>query len=804
MADLKFYFLWSCFFLIFTSGKAQPLKLGLPAGHTQEVSSADFSSDGKYLATASRDFTAKIWDSETGSLLYTLKGHNSPVNFIQFSSDGEQVVTAAGNYNENVIVKVWDVKTGKLIHNTTLKKSGTYPEIIPDIEYIGFLDNSNSIMTLHMGEVNLFNIETGDLVTSFGSEVHKAAISPQGDKLLTTNTFHISGDSTISPAVWDIESGEQLFSFQMSVPRNVVRDNPIEELGFSADGNIVYISSFYNTKTWDVQTGEVIGSWQFIDAVSPNGELIVTGSLDGNIKLLKNDSGRQVDTLIGNKGYVRDAHFSPNNRYLIISASDDTARTWNIETGKLTNTFYHDINYKNQTIFSPDAKRVLMSNGDLRDVENGEFISSILSELSTIRLIDFSPDGNYLVTGLADSTAIIWNIKTGELIQTFKGHQSAIHTVEFSPDGSQILTSSFIGNAPRLWDTKTGNLIKELRENKIFYKNSTFTNGASFSRDGRLILTYLSTRPGTTRIRLWDVRTGFPVQTWHEGSLFNDGPGSISKKIWAVAVSPDGRKVAVVGDSTIRILGGRPAESSYIIDSSDVQFSSRIPLSFSPDGKFLASASSESVIKLWKSDERDPFFTIKGPEDGVQSLSFSEDSKLLATTSNDNSVKIWNVPSGNLLKTLKGHKSSVHAIEFSSNNRYLATSSEDQTIRIWNVETGRTVLIISRNQIVSGYLYTDEKSFQFSPDGSKLAVAYPSNFTIWDIDSGKKLIQHFTFNKNPNQWVRLSEGVRYDATPGAIQHLYWTKGTKVVEFHELKDRYYKPGLWEKLMGKSGE
>jgi len=676
--------------LIYSNTPAQLAEISLIIGHQDPIITSDFSKDGHLIVSATWQIV-KLWDISNGKKLqqFEFDGYENQVYAVNLSPDGDHLVTASCNGT----IKVWETESGKLLHS--LKAF--------DPDYCQIILNFNTLTSL--------------------------SFSPDGKTV-------------------------------------VVRDNPIEELGFSADGNIVYISSFYNTKTWDVQTGEVIGSWQFIDAVSPNGELIVTGSLDGNIKLLKNDSGRQVDTLIGNKGYVRDAHFSPNNRYLIISASDDTARTWNIETGKLTNTFYHDINYKNQTIFSPD--------------------------------------GNYLVTGLADSTAIIWNIKTGELIQTFKGHQSAIHTVEFSPDGSQILTSSFIGNAPRLWDTKTGNLIKELRENKIFYKNSTFTNGASFSRDGRLILTYLSTRPGTTRIRLWDVRTGFPVQTWHEGSLFNDGPGSISKKIWAVAVSPDGRKVAVVGDSTIRILGGRPAESSYIIDSSDVQFSSRIPLSFSPDGKFLASASSESVIKLWKSDARDPFFTIKGPEDGVQSLSFSEDSKLLATTSNDNTVKIWNVPSGNLLKTLKGHKSSVHAIEFSSNNRYLATSSEDQTIRIWNVETGRTVLIISRNQIVSGYLYTDGKSFQFSPDGSKLAVAYPSNFTIWDIDSGKKLIQHFTFNKNPNQWVRLSEGVRYDATPGAIQHLYWTKGTKVVEFHELKDRYYKPGLWEKLMGKSGE
>ena len=78
-------------------------------GHTGSVSSAAFSPDGKRLLTASWDQTARIWDAETGQELRRLTGHTSYVYDAAFSPDGERIVTASMDST----ARIWDTATGQ-------------------------------------------------------------------------------------------------------------------------------------------------------------------------------------------------------------------------------------------------------------------------------------------------------------------------------------------------------------------------------------------------------------------------------------------------------------------------------------------------------------------------------------------------------------------------------------------------------------------------------------------------------------------------------------------------------------------
>jgi len=78
-------------------------------GHHQHLTSAVFSADGSKVLTASWDQTAKIWDASTGECEQTLSGHNHGVVSAVFSADGSEVLTASLNN----AAKIWDASTGE-------------------------------------------------------------------------------------------------------------------------------------------------------------------------------------------------------------------------------------------------------------------------------------------------------------------------------------------------------------------------------------------------------------------------------------------------------------------------------------------------------------------------------------------------------------------------------------------------------------------------------------------------------------------------------------------------------------------
>ncbi len=86
-------------------------------------------------------------------------------------------------------------------------------------------------------------------------------------------------------------------------------------------------------------------------------------------------------------------------------------------------------------------------------------------------------------------------------------------------------------------------------------------------------------------------------------------------------------------------------------------------MSFSPDGKLLASASSDSTIKLWDANGK-LLQTLTGHSGIIYSVSFSPNGELLASGSDDNTIKLWNT-NGKLLQTLTGHTGIIYGVSFS-------------------------------------------------------------------------------------------------------------------------------------------
>ncbi|ETO36630.1 G-protein beta WD-40 repeats containing protein [Reticulomyxa filosa] len=242
-------------------------------------------------------------------------------------------------------------------------------------------------------------------------------------------------------------------------------ENVIRSVKFSPDGSNIVSSSRDNTvRIWDVGSGKQIQTFRedsgsmYTAKFSPDGHNVLSCSYDGTIRLWDIASGKQIQVFKGHFSPVNIAEFSPDGRTIISCALDTTIRLWSTQSGiemmKLEG--HSDIVW-----CAHFSQMVNIFNIGIWDVKSGKRLQQSTGHSDSIRHVNFSPDGQFIVSCSSDKTIRIWDVISGREVKNLQGHSSNVNIVIYFPDGQTIVSGSD-DKTIRIWDVKSGKEIQKL------------------------------------------------------------------------------------------------------------------------------------------------------------------------------------------------------------------------------------------------------------------------------------------------------------------------------------------------------
>jgi WD40 repeat protein len=486
-----------------------------------------------------------------------------------------------------------------------------------------------------------------------------------------------SGGAPVEISLFNPDTGERLKRFW--------RDLPIADVKFDADGRIIGIVwAIPLPLLWDLQADIQIRQLALensprIIRFSPDGQLIAAGNDDGTVTLLDAQTGEPLTTFRGHENRIGAIAFSNDGKLLASMALwDKTIHIW--------------------------------------DVQKSQMLQKIQANSFSV-VLRFSPDNKNIVS-LKGTQFEIWEIQTGQLLHSMKAFEpitrfGGITSIDFSPDGRFFVAIAeyeygsvrVTSNELKIWETATWKEIK-------YFSSPEGISSMRFSPDGRYIL---AAGGEDRRILIWDFQTQGLAKVYY-------------RAVNAIDFSSDGSLVALGGsedDYKTTIHAWRDGIGEKLLEIDEPAY----PIIFGPNG-ILVTENGWS-IKVWQTKTGELLRTFESHSSYPRALS-PDGKTLISLDLYGGKVVFWDIQKGEITRTLDIARNSDIAL--SADGNLLALSEQPPIIQLRNPWTGELIKTFSEEK--ASYF----PRFQFSPDGTILASGGSDSISLWDVQSGAKIV----------------------------------------------------------------
>ena len=411
--------------------------------------------------------------------------------------------------------------------------------------------------------------------------------------------------------------------------------------------------------------------------------------------------------------------FSSDGQTLCAQAWASTLRIWDTATGRQRHVFSMPGEHFTKLALSPDAGRLVASTdaGRVRiwNLASGEATDTQIPPRAGLQWsLIYSTDGQYVIAYEPYATDLY----------ILDGSSGRVRTKLALPkppvavgSAGQRLVVAHDESLLRIFEIPSG---KELARRTAMRPSRDLA--FVLSPDGKR-LAYGANYPDSA-VYLWDLEACRCIARM---------PGH-QNVVWAVAFSPDGRRLASASaDETVRLWDGL---TGAFIATLTGHARPVMAVAFSPDSRYLASASVDQTVHLWDGRTGESLLALRGHEDEIGTLAYNRNG-VLASAAADGTVRLWDPERALRLSSLRGHHSYVYDVAVHPDGRHIASSAWDGTIRLWELENGTQSGCFRHGaDIVSGVA--------ISPRGDQLIGTVRSGEPhsggwVWDVSSGRQI-----------------------------------------------------------------